>query len=467
MERKRKESEGRTGQNVEQRIEQMQEQVRQIQSTHQPTGVSGIWSQPTLGPLKPPQLDISTFSGDVLKWQEFWDAFEASIHRATYAPVDKFNYLKSKLTGDALEAISGYQLSNDNYKVVIDVLKKRFGNQQLIINAHYCSLSHLPPATNHIGKLRHCYDTIERHLRSLEAIGENINHRHFIALILEKLPQRVRYQLYIQKPDGEEWTVTQLRQLLGRYISAMEMAGSESPETMTAHHNNSGPVGQRNRPPQPRPTAEGLLASNSRNTQARCMYCTESHWSDECPKYSILQARKENLKGSCFNCLKKGHVLKDCTLDRACAHCGKRKSHHRSLCQKLFKAPIEKTESNMMASSNQVLMQTATVVVKNSQGNSSVSVRLILDSGSQRSYITESLAKGLKLTIDPTEKLSVVTFGSDKPKRIDYRPSKLELLLKDGSVKSLKVAVVPSITGKINRVPLKKEDIEFPYQRIC
>ena len=102
----------------------------------------------------------------------------------------KFNYLKSKLTGEELEAISGYQLSNDNYKVVIDVLK-RFGNQQLIINTHYCSFSHLPPATNHIGKFCHCYDTIEHQLQSLEAIVENINHRHFIALILEKLPQRV------------------------------------------------------------------------------------------------------------------------------------------------------------------------------------------------------------------------------------------------------------------------------------
>ena len=32
-------------------------------------------------------------------------------------------------------AFSGYQLSNDNYKIVIDVLKRRFGNQQLIIDA--------------------------------------------------------------------------------------------------------------------------------------------------------------------------------------------------------------------------------------------------------------------------------------------------------------------------------------------
>ena len=45
----------------------------------------------------------------------------------------------------------------------------------------------------------------------------------------------------------------------------------------------------------------------------------------------------------------------------------------------------------MMASSNQVLMQTATAVVKNVKSVSSVS---ILDSESQRSYITENLVKG-------------------------------------------------------------------------
>ena len=95
-------------------------------------------------------------------------------------------------------------------------------------------------------------------------------------------------------------------------------------------------------------------------------------------------------------------------------------------------------------------MQTATTTVRILQDNSAVSIRLILDSGSQRSYITEKLAKGLKLPLDQTEKLSVVTFGSDKPKKIECRPSELSLILKDGSVMSLKVTVVPSITGKIN-----------------
>ena len=63
----------------------------------------------------------------------------------------------------------------------------------------------------------------------------------------------------------------------------------------------------------------------------------------------------------------------------------------------------------MIASTNQVLMQTAIVTVKNRKHNSSASVRLVLDSGSQKSYITEKLSKVLKLTLDRTEKLSVIT----------------------------------------------------------
>ena len=164
----------------------------------------------------------------MLRWQEFWDAFETSVDKADYVPVDKFNYLKSKSRGEALEAISGYQLSNDNYNIVIDVLKRRFGTPQLIFDTHYRSLSHHPPTKNNVAQLRHCFVTIECHLRSFHAIiGKNIDHRHFISLILEKLPQKVRYQLHMLKPEDKEWTVAKLRMLLGRHISAMEMAGSD------------------------------------------------------------------------------------------------------------------------------------------------------------------------------------------------------------------------------------------------
>ena len=140
------------------------------------------------------------------------------------------------------------------------MLKRRFGNQQLIIDAHYHSLSNIPPATNQVSKLHQCYDTIECHLRSLEAVGEQVDHRHFVALILEKLPQKVRCQLYMQKPEDEEWTVPSL----GKYISAMEMAGGESSEMQTTVNNPSRSI-PRTCSLQPRSTAEGLLAASKQN----------------------------------------------------------------------------------------------------------------------------------------------------------------------------------------------------------
>ena len=39
--------------------------------------------------------------------------FEASVHKdKRYADIDKFTYQKSKLSGDALEAIAGYLYSS-------------------------------------------------------------------------------------------------------------------------------------------------------------------------------------------------------------------------------------------------------------------------------------------------------------------------------------------------------------------
>ena len=50
---------------------------------------------------------------------------------------------------------------------------------------------------------------------------------------------------------------------------------------------------------------------------------------------------------------------------------------------------MEKTEGATIACTNQVLMQTATTTVMNNPDNKSTRVRIILDSGSQRTYITE------------------------------------------------------------------------------
>ena len=178
------------------------------------------------------------------------------------------------------------------------------------------------------------------------------------------------------------------------------------------------------------------------------------------------------MKGLCYKCLQKGHLLKDCKRERPCTHCN-RTNHHWRLCQKLFNVssntPSESQNvSNviddkemMLTSGSQVQMQTAISMIKNLSGNTSTSVHMILDSGSQRTYVTETLAEKLHLQLNSPERLSVVTFGTEKPKYLQYMPSKIQLILKDGSLIILNVSVVPNITGRITRNPLNQNDKTF------
>ena len=66
-----------------------------------------------------------------------------------------------------------------------------------------------------------------------------------------------------------------------------------------------------------------------------------------------------------------------------------------------------------------VLMQTAKTDIKNPESDIKQETRILLDSGSQRTHITESLAKKLNLKLGDRDEFMLVTFGSEKPKRTD------------------------------------------------
>jgi len=94
----------------------------------------------------------------------------------------------------------------------------------------------------------------------------------------------------------------------------MEMAeGEEVPASSNSNREKSERSDENQRNQYLKSTAGGLLAGTSSknpgNSQKgsqshhpRCFYCSETHWFDECSKYTSLQARKEKLKGCCFNC---------------------------------------------------------------------------------------------------------------------------------------------------------------------
>lgn len=64
-----------------------------------------------------PKLQLLTFSGDPLQWLTFWDSFDVAVNsNPSLEGVQKFNYLRAELTGEAARVIAGFPLTNTNYK---------------------------------------------------------------------------------------------------------------------------------------------------------------------------------------------------------------------------------------------------------------------------------------------------------------------------------------------------------------
>ena len=150
--------------------------------TRNPTSLSSVESarvressRTTLGPkVKLPKLTVKRFTGEITAWSTFWESFESSIHQNTgLSNIDKFNYLSSLLESTAADAISGLAITSNNYEEAISVLKRRFGNKQLIISKHMDALLNLETviSLHNLKGLRTLCDSIESHVRSLGSLG--------------------------------------------------------------------------------------------------------------------------------------------------------------------------------------------------------------------------------------------------------------------------------------------------------
>ena len=263
------------------------------------------------------------------------------------------------------------------------------------------------------------------------------------------------------------WTVSRLRELLSDYILAREESEEE------CHNEATGSTPSTSRPL--RSSTEALVAGQKslprQNTNKICKFCSGQHWSGECGRYTTAEERKQKIKGSCFICMKQGHKVAECGLKKQCVYCHQWNNHHRSLCQQKFGAinregahlieelPQDEdsgiNENALLSSGEMVLMQTATADISNTVTGQIQTVRMLLDTGSQRTYISEALAKKLSLKRGEESEINLVTFGSEKPKIQRTAETTIGIMLKGGSVMNIRASVVPSITGSILRRPVQ------------
>ncbi len=129
-------------------------------STQPSTQSSPTASVPPQNICRLPKLSLPIFSGNPLEWQSFWDSFDTAVHRnPTLTGIQRFNYLKAQLMGEALQTIAGFPLTNNNYDQAVNLLKDRFGQPHKIVNAHMHALLEVSPPSENLDSFRGFYDT--------------------------------------------------------------------------------------------------------------------------------------------------------------------------------------------------------------------------------------------------------------------------------------------------------------------
>ena len=102
-----------------------------------------------------------------------------------------------------------------------------------------------------------------------------------------------------------------------------------------------------------------------------------------------------------------------------------------------------------------VLLQTAQAYIYNPVNPyRGMTIRLMLDGGSQRSYITKKVQDVLKLESDRAEEVNIQTFGSDNARTQTVEVVKAAISLKEGGTTNVLFSTVPLICEPLSCQPI-------------
>ena len=406
--------------------------------------------------VKLPRLEIMKFTGEFTKWQTFYDSFEAAVEKnQSLSNIEKFNYLRSYLANDAYNCIAGLSLTNENYIQALNLLKERYGNKQKIITSHVNELLEMDVCGNDTKTIRQFYDNIESHVRSLQGIGvDGKEYGTVLApVIMNKMPGEFRLAISRGLSETNEWDLTKLLDLMQRELRARETCVSDQQDGKSEFYTDSGlHVNQNKR-------------QSSTPRKLSFTFCRGNHWSDKCGVVSDTTARKEHLRKNrlCFICLRWGHDSRDCKKTKTCFYC--KGFHNSSICLQRDKkedspnvpnGSTTKTTSGHVQQNSCILLQTADVTLRNANNTSrEVKVKMMLDSGAQRTYVSERVKNILNTPTKGTERLEISTFGNNQTSNQIASNVELSIVSSNKQPIPIQALAVPFICLPVRNQPIE------------
>lgn len=424
-------------------------------------------------------IALPTFNGDIQGWESFFDVFKVMVHDDdSFSPSQKFMYLRSALTGPALELVKSVPMTNVNYNIAIEKLRQRYDNQGLVIQAHVRSILNCPSIDVPSAKsFQALHSHICTHLASLRALDQPVE--HWDAWLVTIITSR------LDRATAHEWQLRQINNKLPRYKDLENFISSrctayENSETffkVSIDHSNSGINKKINGNKRSLVVTETIIV---------CPFCSGSHRLFRCDKFKAATttnrlsfAREARL---CFNCLSPAHRVDMCKSTYTCVVCNRKHNTLLHLEKNMNNnntglindqpinedtvAPAQAKESMpavLFANSNQnhVFLATAIVNLVDKHGHQR-KCRAVLDNGSQVNFISRSFLKALQLSSKRVE-LPVSGIGCSRVHSSAVVEVHVVSRVKNYSI-SLLCYVLPAVVSTLPPCPISMEDLKIPNE---
>ena len=346
--------------------------------------------------LKLPNLSCPNFSGEsqaATEYSAFITQFQNVVGlRTNLSDSIKFTYLRSYLRGYAFKVISHLAVTDANYNVALDILEREFLNKEFIIDELFAKLLSFKPKSNvyvdlkiYISEIRCILSDLTVH--NVDLLRDSSSAKFVSHIVFSKLSKDFQQEL-VRKLDQGYPSFANIEKNYVEVIRTLELKNKPQQSEVKSSYNVQLPskmpsIFKTN-------TNSSNIKFNSNVAGKPCKFCNVSgHTMRSCKKYCtydsrVLRCKELNL---CHLCSSSRHLADACpdNLDYKCNDCSSNK-HISALCSKTQTSLNVCLNSCQAKSCNDYLLPTLTITVF--YGAKQSKVRCLVDTGSQRSYIS-------------------------------------------------------------------------------
>ena len=426
---------------------------------------------PSSPKVKYPTINLLKFNGDKTKWDAWWQGYNSMVHsKAELDKVTKFTYLLTSLEGEGRKCVERFQITEKGYDLAVKALETKYSDPEASKRILVRKLLDIKsPSVNKLD-LENFKEDYLSYSHQLELLNITVEDSEWLIQehLFRKLPQPVCHFI-CDKADTLYPSIEEILDNITLYISRHNLNDKgqvtrvDTPQQVPKLEGKQQ-QSQKKSPPNwrqvksPKATKTLSIVEKSSKLQYTCIFCKGDHSSKSCTDYPTKQQRMARLKtlDRCSICCR-SHPGQPCVVKISpCYNC--QGTHHSWLCDKFVTAknPLSnKTDAHVVKGDHlNAALPTATVDVANRATKESVTTRVFFDQGSQKTFISQSLAKRLKLRVTDKVKLQLSGFtGTAEEQEYDVvRPS-----IKLGRrVKSVTAVVIKDLPSNITTPGLKR-----------